>query len=447
MSNFISNFINLINLKRDGLKNPFNISQSLLTNFNYYDNKPNWVSLATPSDFEKAVRFNPVLKSAINLLATSASNGRKVAVDSKTGEIIEWSEGNAAVKKCFELLVQRPNPLQSAKEFHYQGVFYLKTFGNRYVLANSGTGFNDKEIDILNINSLINLPSQYVEVKTTGKVFRQTDISGIVSEYALNNTSPIEKYNPNEILHFNEVNISSDLPTIMGVSKLEALKQPITNTQKAFEAMNTLLTSRGQQGIISPAKRDGMATVQPTTQEKEEYNKTFKNNYGLAKGQNPYLLSPFPLDYIKTVMSSKEIGIYEEFSHNSLLIGNELGIPSELMKTGDRDITYENQVQSVRRLYQDTTIPMVADEDLYWSWRLNTFKYGFEIKTMWDHIHALQEAFREKAVALNMKGRTAKDAYDLNIITWNQYLEMIDQPTVEGGDVYKNQRNIENEEI
>jgi hypothetical protein len=297
-------------------------------------------------------------------------------------------------------------------------------------------GFNS-EIDLMNINSLINLPSQFVQVHKTGKIYDQTDISGIISQYCLNNYNPVKEFRSQEILHFNEVNISSECATIMGISKLEVLKFPITNTQYAFEAMNTLLKNRGMQGIISSGKKDGMGSVAFTDIEKKEIDDKFKRDYGLLNHQNPFLISPVALDYIKTVMNSQELGIYQEFSNNAMIISNEYGVPPELVKTYIQGATYENQSQSVRRLYQDTVIPMVEDEDSYWSYRLNTYKYGFRIETTWDHIPALAESFKEKAVSINLKGRTADLAYDKNLITVNAYLEMIEQPTVQGGDVLK----------
>ncbi len=439
-------FINLVTLiSSSRSKQPFNIGQQPILNSDWQNSKPNWISLSKPDDFEKAVRFNPVVKAAINLLATSSSNGKKVAVDVETGEIIPWTTNDPAIRKAYELLILRPNPLQSAKEFSFQGTFYLKTFGNRYVYPNMPIGFN-KKVDLLNVSTLINLPSQFVDLKTTGKLYDQTKISGIISEYAVTNTDPVTKYNPEIILHFNEVNVSSYLPTIMGVSKIEVLKFPISNVQKAFEAMNTILTSRGMSGIISPKKSDGMGINIPLSEpEKEEIDKKFKADYGLLNGQNPFLISPIALDYTPTLMNSEELGIYQDFSNNAILIGNEFGVPPELIKTYIKGATYENQVQSVRRLYQDTTIPMVSDEDLYWSYRLDTFKYGFEIQTRWDHIPALQDTFKEKAIALNFKGRTAKDAWDRRIIHQNQYLEMIDQPTVNGGDkIFKEQEDEAN---
>lgn len=437
INNRIDNFASKWMLNRFAFNS--NQSNNVLGNYMVGWDKPTWVSLSEPKHFEEAVRFNPVLKGAINILATAASNAKKIAIDINTGEEIPWIENDNAIKKAYQLIELRPNPLQSAREFRFQGVFYNKTFGNRYVNVLMPLGF-DSEIDLLNIDALWNLPSQFMEVRTTGKIYNQNSIEGIISEYARTNVSPAEKYEPKHIIHFNEVNISSEQATVMGISKIEVLRNPLTNIQAAFEAMNSILTSRGMQGIISVDSKDGQGTIVPLDPNtKKEVDDKFKNDYGLLNGQNPFLISPIPLNYIKTAMNSSEMGIYKEFSNNAIIVNNELGVPPELGKTYVEGATYENQVQSVRRLYQDTVIPMITDEDKYMSWRLNTYKYGFEIQSTWDHIPALQSAFKEKAAAINLKGRTAKDAWSENIITRNQYLEMIEQPIVEGGDVLRSE--------
>ena len=117
MANYFDRLLNLVNLTR--LNKPFDIGQPTIQDSEWAISKPNWISLSKPEDFEKAVRFNPVVKSAINLLATSSSNGKKVAVDIKTGDIIPWTTNDKAIRKAYELLVLRPNPLQSAKEFSF----------------------------------------------------------------------------------------------------------------------------------------------------------------------------------------------------------------------------------------------------------------------------------------------------------------------------------------
>ena len=67
-------------------------------------------------------------------------------------------------------------------------------------------------------------------------------------------------------------------------------------------------------------------------------------------------------------------------------------------------------------------------------------KYGFELKTDFSHIQALQEAYREKALAMSLNTKSAEVAYNNSIITWNQYLEIIGLPGIIEGDVYKYER-------
>jgi len=139
------------------------------------------------------------------------------------------------------------------------------------------------------------------------------------------------------------------------------------------------------------------------------------------------------------------MGIYEEYSNNSMIISNEFGIPPELLKTNTSGATYENQIQSVRRLYQDTIIPQVEEYDQYTNFRLNIQKHGVLIKTDWSHIPALAENEKDKAMSININGKTALDAYNNNVITWNDYLEMIGREPIDSGDVYKYQRIIAND--
>ena len=103
--------------------------------------------------------------------------------------------------------------------------------------------------------------------------------------------------------------------------------------------------------------------------------------------------------------------------------------------------TFENQIQAVRRLYQDAIIPQTENEDQYWTERLRLRDYGYELKTDFSHVPALAENLKEKATSLSYNTTSADKAYNNDIITWNQYLELIGMEAVEGGDVYKSERN------
>lgn len=436
-----SNLRNIFSLDKP-LHSAFNQNafNAMASNFNYLNNIPKWVSLDTPEFFESAVRYNPIVNSAIRLLANTASNGRKYLIDTNTGDEISWDDKREVVQKIKRLLVDRPNPMQSGKEYDYQGTYYLETFGNRYVYGLMPSGF-DKELDVMNVEALWNLPSQFITVKTTGKIYNQTAIDGIVSAYANTNTNPITPYAPSSIMHYNDVNISSDQASVMGISKLESLRDPIRNIEACFQAMNTLLRTGGAKGIVSVDSKDGQGSIVPLDDaSKKEVNDTFKRDYGTQNGQKTFLLSPVPLNYKKIAMTAKELGIYEELASNTLYIANMLGIPNELLKTDTKGSTFENQRQSVKRLYQDTTIPKVEDRDQYTSERLNLSKYNIAIKTKWDHIPVLAEDQKEKATTDALNEKSAISGYNANLITWNQYLERTGEDIVDGGDIYKYER-------
>jgi phage portal protein BeeE len=290
---------------------------------------------------------------------------------------------------------------------------------------------------------MCNLPSEFVNPRQTGKFYDQVSIEGIIEKYALIDRTPIIEFDTNRIIHFNDINTSGVGNSIMGTSRLEVLRYPITNTQLAFEAMNVILKNRGMNGILAPKKLDGMgASMALTTDEDKAVRKEFRNQYGLKDDQDQYMLSPVSLDFYKTSLNSSELGIYKEFSNNAMIISNGFGIPPELYKTYMEGATFENQVQSERRLYQNTVIPLVENEDQYYTERLNMRNYGFELKTDFSHISCLQEGRKENATSLSLNSRSAELAYNNNAITLNEYRALIELEPIPEGNVYKSDRVV-----
>lgn len=417
------------------------VSRNPISSANYqlYVDKPAWLSLSNAKQYREAVASNPVLYGCIDILASAASNGKKYLVD-PDGKEVPWNTNSVAVKNARRLFVKRPNPIQSTKEFNYERYYMFFTFGNNYVYLNNPS--ESLRTDILTVQTMFNLPSEFIHPRQTGKLYDQIDISGIIEKYTLTDRTPAPDYAPDRIIHFNDINVSGIGNSIIGSSRLEVLKMAITNTQLAAEAMNVILKSRGMQGIIKTNSKDGQGTqIMLQGDMKKDVDATFKSEYGILDTQKPVLFTYADVEYIKTIMNPEELGIYKEFTNNAMIISNGFKIPPELYKTYVEGATFENQIQAVRRLYQDTVIPFVENEDLYYTERLNLEKYGLELRTSFSHIQALQEAFKEKAAALSMNTSAAEKPYTNNLITWNQYLGMIGLEPVDGGDIYKYQRD------
>ena len=407
-------------------------------NYQYLVDKPAWLSLSNAHEYRRAVADNPVLNGCISILANASANGRKYLVD-LNGKLIPWTSGKTGVKNARKLFVERPNPLQSIKEFDYERKYMYFTYGNNFIYLNNP--LDNFPTDIMTVQAMFNLPSEWVTIHQTGKIYDQVDLNGIIEKYSLIDRDPVREFTSDKIIHFNDINVSYIGNSVIGSSRLEVLRYPITNTQLAFEAMNVILKSRGMQGIISANNKDATGTQIPlSAAAKKEIDQTFKSDYGLKENQNQYLISYSDIKFIKTIMNSNELGIYDEFANNAMIISNGFNIPPELYKTYVTGATFENQVQAVRRLYQDTVIPMVDNDDLYYTERFKMRDYGFELKTDWSHIPAMQEAFKEKATALFFTSRAADLGYNANVITWNDYRKALELDPVPEGDVYRYQR-------
>lgn len=407
-------------------------------NYQYLVDRPAWLSLSNASEYRKAVAENPVLFGCIDILASAASNGKKYLVD-LNGNIVPWSSNKTGVKNARKLFVDRPNPLQSFGEHMYERYYMFFTFGNNYVYLNNP--LESFPTDIATVQTMYSLPSEYMTVQQTGKIYDQVDVAGIISKYSLTNYNPAREFDPKDIIHFNDCNISNIGNSIIGSSRLESLKMPITNSQLCFEAMNVILNHRGPNGIIKANNKDGTGTQIPLgDSSKRDIDETFKSDYGLRKHQKQFLISYSDIDFIKTSQNPEELGIAKEFSRNAMIITNNFKIPNELYKTVLDGATFENQRQAERRLYQNAVIPMVDNEDQYYTERLKMRNYGFELRTSWEHIDCLQEGFREKATSLSMNSRSAELAYNNNTITFDEYRDLIGlKPigTALGGDKYK----------
>jgi len=400
--------------------------------------KPAWLKLSNAADLREAVESNPVLYGTTMIISQSAANGKKYLVDNKGNEV-SWDSNKAAVKAARQLFVDNPNPIQSQSEYTAERYYMLPTFGNNYVQMLNGSSF---DTDILTTKTLMNLNSEFVEPKQTGKIFDQISLEGIVSEYALTNYNPVKIFETRNIIHFNELNVSGVGNSIMGTSRHTSLSLPIENVQKDFEAMNVILKSKGMQGIIKTSSKDGMGTQTPVKPAiKNEIDTKFANEYGLLSGQKQFLIVNADIEFIKTILNPEEMGIYKDMVANAMIICNVVGVPYDLFKLNAEGTTFENQIQAERRMYQSRIIPMVNNDDQIYTQRLKLRNYGLELRTSFDHIACLQENFKEEAMALNMNVRSAEASYNNNIITWNEYLGIMDKDPVSGGDIYKYERD------
>jgi phage portal protein BeeE len=107
------------------------VSRSSLNSYNYQYlvDRPAWLSLSKASQYRQAAADNPVVFGCIDILASAASNGKKYLTD-LDGTEVPWDTDKAVVKAVRRLFVDKPNPLQSIREFDYERYWMFYVFGN-----------------------------------------------------------------------------------------------------------------------------------------------------------------------------------------------------------------------------------------------------------------------------------------------------------------------------
>ena len=374
---------------------------------------------------------NPVVQAIVNIKAEAFANMRFKVKDLKTKEIYlleDYEDDDGKLKK----LLSRPNPLQTGSEWLRQLKVNYEVFGNGYVYGMVPVGwennFTYQDIEVMN-----NLPPYCISPVLTGNWLTATTKEEIIQHYVLKNfNNTTKELNTNSVMHFNNVNIQFDQNFTSGKSDLLALKMPITNIFKAYEARNVLLENRGPQGAwTSEKKDDAMGSIPMNDKEILAVQQAF-SNYGILENQYLNVISPMPLKFQKTGFSTKELMLFEEVESDAIAIAVSKGVPELLVKYYIKGGTFENLDASEKRLYDSTIIPETNDFMSNFNYFFNTESLGIELIGSYDHLNILQSNKKEEAETVDKNSQAADRDFRTGIITVNQYLARIDEPHIEG---------------
>lgn len=387
-------------------------------------------ALSNNDDYLKAYMHNIGVSVVIDIKATAKGN-LKFKFTNLDDETIPFNEMNEYQKKVFNLL-NNPNPWQSRFEFWKQREIFKAVFGNSYVYLNYPDFF---EGNIMRANTMVNAWSQcmFPEYNRT-EIWDVTKIEDLIKAYVFKYGKYIRKFNPATIIHTNDVNINFNPNQLtVGQSRLQSLKEPISNIDMAFESRNVIGKKRGSLGIFSGMMKDATGVLPLTKTDKEEIQKDFES-YGTLSTQSQYMFTRFPLTFQKTSMNVDELKLFEEVSADVMLIAHKFGVPEILVKTYIQGATFENQSASIKRLYQDTLIPESEDDESALSNYFQAQANNFKIKYSYDHIGAMQEDEKNAAIVNNQNAAAFEKLFIKGAATLNEWRKAMKLPPLQNGD-------------
>ncbi len=300
-------------------------------------------------------------------------------------------EGEEVQHPVLEML-QKPNPLQTQNEWLGQYMVKKSVYGNAFVNKIQATTLSP-------VSTMYVLPSEFMVVKPTGKMFKQSDINEIIDYYCLKLNDKQDMYTPDEIMHKNDIGTNNYLAS---ESRLIALKMPISNIEGAYKTRNVLINEKGAIGILSNNNKDSDGGIPLNPEEKQRIQDDYQNMYGNNAGQNRILISNSNLQWQPMSSGVKDLMVFEEVEEDFNKIVDAFGLNLNIF-SNSKGSTFENQKQGMKSVYENTIQPEADDLMQGLTDFLGLKDEGLMLKADYSHLPLMQEDEKAKADTLKVK--------------------------------------------
>lgn len=355
----------------------------------------------------------PHLNIAISKGAEMFSNMIVEHVD-KNGVVIDDSD----VMK----LLKKPNPLQTFSQLSYDYFVYNSVYDTNLLYKNYGTP--SRIIEPIPA-FLWCLPVGMIEIKLTGKLYRQTSMAGIVEYYKMMYDDV--NYLPEEIIHITE-GISAN-GGISSTSKIESLQLALSNIVAMMKSINIITTERGLIGFISAdgSSSDVDGALPFDKEERERLEKDYKKRYGNDGAQGHITFTNAGIKWTPMTFDVKQLMLYEGLEDAFCQILGRFGLdrrifPKSILAAGALT-EGSGVVEGLKATYQNTMQPL-ADK---WMERLTSEFFltetdGSKLVARFD-LPCMREDELKEAQAKKTNTERNQILYQANIIdaaTWAQ---------------------------
>lgn len=375
----------------------------------------------------KAYGTCPPLTAVINRKAQCYINGTTEVLNT------QGNDSNSTDAKRLKILLSRPNPLQTWRQFEAQQYIYIQLFGFCITLPIMPAGFEN--MGPIFATSLWNIPPYMVDVQETQKLFYQTDLTGII-EYIRLNYKGITTNLPLKNLFIFRDFIPGINSMVFPDSRVKALEMPINNIIGAYLSRNELINYAGAQGLLSPDAEDTSGTIPLKEEEKLRLQEDAKRQYGIQRGQWRYIIAPTRIKWQPIGKPTKDLMLFEEISDDIMRICDSYNYPSPLLNS-EKGPNVSNTAQYQAQIYTDGIIPESIDYYEQWHAYFQLDRYNLKIVKNYNHIPVLQENKKEQGQAALYLTQALMLLWAQDLITANEILDELEMDKKPGWDIYR----------
>jgi hypothetical protein len=373
----------------------------------------------------RAYEHCPPVNAIINRKAQSYINGKTwvLNLDGKQ----KGKEATTADAKKLQALLEKPNPLQSWKQFEAQGYIYQELFEYNIILVVKPAGFKEN----IDASMLWNIPPSMVDIEETNKLFYQSDTAGMIKQIVLNYKGTQTILNIDDIFIMKGF-IPSFCTLVIPESRIKSLQLPINNIIGAYESRNVLINYRGALGILSQDPGNGnYGAIPMSPDEKEKLQADFRR-YGLSNHQWQFIITSASLKWQQMGVATKDLMLFEEIEADTMSICDSYNYPYQLMSSA-KGTTFSNLNEGKKLLYQDATLPEAESTYEQWNQLFNTKKYNLKIDKDYSHVAVLQEDKQQSAQARKTLNEALSIEFQNGLITLDDWLEKLGEDPLPDG--------------
>lgn len=294
----------------------------------------------------------------------------------KKGEEIPFEKS-----KVLQFLRQ-PNPLQMQEQYLYE--FYVMNGVYNKTFQHLIRPFSFEKLP----KAMWILPSGWMKINATGKLYFQTDLNEIIEDYELLD-SKNTKFETDKIIYMSE-GIGNNV--LDPISRVHANIIPLSNIVASLKSENIIVTERGAIGFISPdgVARDSDGALPYTEDEQERTKSEYQNVYNLDSRKGHVFFPAVPLKWVPMTFPIKDLALDEgiERAFNALC-----GAYRQ-----DRDIhpsvkgaTYENKAAGLRSTIQNGMQPLADKLMRQLTKNLIDIGTGEYLSASYDYLSYMQE--------------------------------------------------------
>ena len=322
------------------------------------------------------------LSTVIGKMGDMLSGAAVYVTDSKGNERRKYAD--------IRNLLGNPNPMQTGASFLKSVEMSLKLYGYCPVYTLRAGVFEDSVPAAMYV-----IPAPLFHMVSTGKLFKQSGIDGIVEEAYIDWGGFRETLSRDDyfVIYDSNFRVEGKYCDIRFDSQSDSLSAPVNGWIAAMRTSCRIVTDGGPKGIVyynGPTEMGN--TMDP--QEKDALERKLMEKYGMFNGF-PIAASPVKVGWIPLDFDADRLKLAELDERCERKICGAFGINYSLFN----DAKYDNQESAKKAAYQDVIIPDA--NKIAGALTAALCRDGAEVRLDFSHVECLSADTQKKAQALS----------------------------------------------